>query len=295
MRYINRLDEIDLKNTALTIGKFEAIHKGHLELIKAIVNKKTVGLNSCVFTIKTNDISIYTDVERRYIFEKYGIDTLIELDFNEIKDIEYDDFIKNILIDKLDINYLVCGDDFTFGKNKLGNSEILKKLLIEYGCVCDIYSKLYYDNEEISSTRIKNNILNGEIEKANDMLAASLFVYGNVVYGNQIGRSIEVPTANIRWDSNKLLPPFGVYASKIIIDSNEFFGISNIGIKPTINIGNQPLIETNIFNFDKNIYGKEIFVYLYKYIRKETCYSSINKLEMAIKEDIEKTKEFFKL
>lgn len=295
MIYLNSLDKIDLKNTALTIGKFEAIHKGHKKLIDAIVDKKIEGLTACVLSIKTSDVGIYTIEERKYIFEKLGIDILIELELDEIKNIAYNNFIDDIIIKKMDAKYVACGEDFIFGNNRLGNALILKKSLLLNDIHCDIFEKIYHKDNKISSSFIKEYILNGNIIEVNEMLSEKLFVYGTVVKGNQIGRTIGVPTANILWSKNKILPPKGVYASKVYVDRRKFYGIANIGVKPTIANNNDMLIETNIFNFNENIYGKKIFVFLYKFMRKEQKYSSVYELEEIIKKDIYDIKKMYNI
>lgn len=286
MIYLNSLDKIDLKNTALTIGKFEAIHKGHKVLIDSIVNKKNLGYTACVLSVRTDTTEIYTKEERLCIFQELGVDVVVDLELADIKNIAYDNFIKNIIIDKFGVKYVACGDDFNFGKDKKGNAHILKEFLETNGCECSIFEKIRHKNKVISSSLVKEYILNGEINEANEILTKDFFILGKVIEGNQIGRTIGVPTANVLWSNEKILPPKGVYSVKVVLNNEKFYGIANIGVKPTISNDNQPLIETNIFDFDKNIYGKDILVYLNEFIRKEQKYSSVYELEQTIKKDI---------
>lgn len=290
MKIYNNLENLKLDNTAIAIGKFDAIHLGHRRLISDIVEKDD--LESCVIAINFAKESIFTRDERISILEKLKVDILIELDFDNIKDIEYYDFL-DILKNNLGMKFIACGDDFNFGRGGKGNIESVINFSETSNIEYKILEKLHYKGKEISSSRIRSELLSGNMDEVNAMLGTDYFLRGMVVLGNQLGRTIGVPTANVDWSNEKVIPPFGVYASRVCIDSKIYNSISNIGVKPTVIKNMTPLIEVNIFDFDADIYGKEIEIYLYKFLRKENKYSSIKELEEAMSKDILSAKRYF--
>lgn len=287
------------KESVIGLGFFDGIHKGHEILIKNVTKlAKKYKLPSILITFKKSPAEYFnktvkyitTNEEKLDIISEFGIDYIIELPLDK-KTINTSaiSFLENYLIKQLNVKYIITGFNFTFGKNKEGTSSTLKNL----------QSKLKYNYIEIpavkdgdniiSSTYIKELLTRGEIEKANTLLYKPFQISGIVQKGDEIGKTLGFPTANIDYNSSKISIPFGVYAVNVEYDNQIRKGIMNYGIKPTLNKHiSEPTAETHIFNFDKNIYNEKIQVKILKQIRKEKKFNSINELKLQIKKDIEK-------
>lgn len=294
MEYYNNIEQLKLeKSSAVSVGKFEAVHIGHQKLIGDITSKKNKDIKATVITFKDERKKLFTDIERRIIFEKLGIDVLLELKYEDIKNISADDFLSEILLKKLNTKYINCGGDFKFGKGRLGDTDILKDFCRIHKIEYKIFEKVKDDKKSISSSMIKKFYLDGNLEKVNAMLNHTFFLYGKVVDGNKLGRTIGVPTANVNWPDDKLLPPKGVYACKVCIEGKGFYGVANIGNKPTIGDGYKPLIEVHILDFSENIYGQHIFIHLFKFIRDEEKFRSVQELKEVLNNDVKNIKVYF--
>ncbi len=291
MEVYNGLD-FKIKNSAVSLGKFDGIHRGHRLLLSQILEQKE--LVPTVFTFGAahgNGImpgqQIYSKKEQQMILEGLGIQREIIFPFNEeTKNISAQEFIREILIKKMDAKYICVGEDFRFGKKRQGNVELLAQYASEYGYELQVYPKLSCDEEIISSTRIRWELSTGKLEKVNELLAAPYFICGTVVHGNALGRTIGMPTANIIPQNGKVLPVFGVYATTVNVDDKIYFGVTNIGLKPTVG-AEDATVETMLLNFSGNLYGKEILVYFHHFLRREKKFAGLDKL----KEQIEKDKE----
>lgn len=305
MEYIAKTTEFQFDNTAIALGKFEGLHKGHQLLLNEIKKCQEEGYTGVMFTfdvppkkILEGQIQkvIYTKEERCKILEKFGLDVLIEYPFTkEFASQTPEEFIANILVGKLGVKVIVVGEDFHFGYKRSGNIEILQKLSAKYGYELKVIKKLQMDGRDVSSTRVREYTEKGEMEKINKMLGFPFSVYGPVVHGRQLGRKVlGMPTANQVPDKEKLLPPNGVYVARVIYDGEVYYGISNIGVKPTIDKNFQTGLETYIFDFDKDIYGEEIEVQLLYYKRPEQKFDSLEELAKQMKRDGEYGKEYIK-
>lgn len=293
MEYIVGRKNIKLKNTVITLGKFDGLHIGHQLLIDENKRSKDKGLKSVVFTFlqSENGKYIYTEDEKRELLERIGIDVCVLFPFdNDIKNISAKSFIKDILIEKLDAKKIVVGSDFRFGKDRIGDGELLKELSSVYGYEVVIFDKKKNSyGEEISSNMIRNLILESNMEKVTECLGRPYSISGIVNKGRQLGRTIGFPTINIIPEKSKILPLNGVYSSDIVFydDKNKvvYRGITNVGNNPTVADGLEKTIETNIFDFDRDVYGKKVVVYLKKYIRGERKFSGLYELKENIERD----------
>jgi len=296
MEYIAGTTQFKLKNTAVTFGKFDGLHLGHRRLLDLTVKFKEQGLAAVVFTflmhpgnlLNDKEIElIYTEEEKKAILERLGIDIMISYPFTqETRNTEPEDFIRQVIYEKLGAKMIVVGEDFCFGKNRRGNVAMLKQYEKEYGYTVIACSKLKLNDEIISSSVIRSLLNEGNIEAANRMLGQAYSIQGEVVHGRKLGRTIGIPTVNIVPADNKLLPPCGVYASKIKACGKEYMGVTNIGYKPTIGDDEPIGIETNIFDIDMELYGKTIEVELISYIRPELKFDSLEDLIARMNEDI---------
>ena len=296
-----------LTNGIATIGIFDGVHIGHKKILQSIVNE-SIKCNgeSVVITfwphpriVLANDRSLKllnTIDEKIALIKDAGIDHLIIIPFtNEFAETSAESFSKNILADKIGTKLLFIGYDHRFGRNKEGSFEYLKENAHRYGFEVREISRQDVDNLAVSSTRIRESIEVGQIEVANELLGHSYEIHGTVIKGRQLGRTIGFPTANIELDEiNKMLPKIGVYAVKISIDDSCYFGMLNIGVKPTFNDNNLS-IEVNIFDFDKDIYHKKIGISFEKRIRNEQKFASVEELKQQLIYDKETCLRIFQL
>ncbi|MDO4556784.1 MAG: bifunctional riboflavin kinase/FAD synthetase [Lachnospiraceae bacterium] len=296
MEYIANTTNFKLNNTAVALGKFEGLHKGHQLLLKQLEEFQKDGLKSVMFTfdlppkaVILHDYQkvIYTKEERRLKLEKTTLDCLIEHPFTEqFSRLRPEDFVKEVLVDKVGVKQIVVGADFHFGYRRAGNVDILKELAPKYGYEVTVIPKLQINGEDVSSSRIRECLENGHMEEANQLLDEPFTVFGEVVHGKNMGAKIlGMPTANQLPAANKYLPPNGVYVAKVIYKDEVYFGISNIGVKPTIDDNNAKGIETFIFDFDEDIYGVNLEVQLLDYERPEQKFASFEELAARMKKD----------
>ena len=232
--------------------------------------------------------------EKKILFEELKIDNLFVINFTmEFAKISSDDFVKNYLIDKLNAKHVVIGYDHKFGKNRNGDKSTLKEFGIKYGFDVTCMDEFQSEGDTISSTVIRNLLQTGEVDTANSYLGRNYSFFGKVVEGAKRGREIGFPTANIEIDNPyKLVPANGVYIVKASLDNQSLYGIMNIGIRPTFENENNKVIEMHIFDFNKNIYGKEIKIEFIKRIRSEKKFNSKEELINQITKDKNFAEEF---
>ena len=297
MEYIKNTTDFHYKNTVVALGKFEGLHKGHQLLLDELDHyKKKNGYTSVMFTFDRppklvikgkRERTIYTKSERCYKLQKTSLDVLIEHPFTkEFSQLSPEDFVRNILVEKLDVKVIVVGFDCGFGYKRQGNVEVLTQLSEKYGYKLVVVPKCTVHGEKAGSTLIRKYLQEGNLEAANDFLNEPYSIISKVVHGNAIGRSlIGLPTANQFPDPHKLLPPKGVYVTRIIYKNNEYYGITNIGTKPTVEDYEITGVETFIFDFDQNIYGEVIEVQFLHYKRPEMKFSGLEELSRQMKAD----------
>lgn len=206
---------------------------------------------------------------------------------------EPEQFIKEILVKQLDAKAVVVGSDFHFGHNRCGDIALLERMSEEYGYKLIVFEKVKLGGSCVSSSRIRKELRNGNMELVQQMLGQPYFVTGTVTHGRKLGRTLGMPTANIVPSDEKLLPPYGVYVSKTKVDGKEFIGITNIGVKPTVGAEEKRLVETFLFDYHGNLYGKELKVDLYCFERPEKKFVSIEELKQQMENDAIFGKQYF--
>ena len=303
MKYIkNTLDFHVDEPTVISLGKFDGIHRGHELLMEKLAKKKEEGLKTAIFTFdipprkNVDHVEakvLTTNEEKMHIFESIGIDYLIECPFTqEVMCMEPENFIQ-MLVERLHVKCIVAGEDFHFGHNRRGDYRMLQEYADRFGYEAMILKKMKEDERDISSTFVREEIMAGDIEKANHLLGYRYFVTGIVEHGRQIGRTIGIPTINLIPPEEKLLPPFGVYVTEVVIDDCRYCGVTNVGCKPTIK-GNNPVgVETHLLDFREDVYDKVVTVEFLASIREERKFESIEKLQEQMMEDIAFTRNFF--
>ncbi len=247
-----------------------------------------------------NDVQrryIYTEKEKEYLLETAGIENMVSFGFNEaLKNMDAEIFIKEILIKRMNTRYICVGEDFRFGKGRSGSVHTLKRLAAQYNYDIDICQKLRYESKEyqrtrtISSTLIRSLIKKGCIDEANILLTKPYMYKGKVLRGKQIGRTISFPTVNMAVAPGRVVPPSGVYATHTVINGITYQSVSNLGTKPTIG-NNEINIETHIIDFNQQVYGEEIEVYIDGFIRKEMKFENVEKLKSQIQRDVQAVKQ----
>ncbi|EJL67478.1 bifunctional riboflavin kinase/FAD synthetase [Chryseobacterium populi] len=288
---------------ALSLGMFDGVHLGH----KSIIDELTkVGadnnLETAVLTFwphprfvfnPNEDLKLLNTLEeKKSLMEKYGIHNLFLKEFDEeFRNLTGEEFVRQILIEKLNVKYLIIGYDHSFGKNKSGNFELLQKLSKELDFEVEQMEAINIHENNISSTKIRNALLAGHIINANEMLGYSYSVSGKVVHGKKIGRTIGYPTANIETDSIKLLPKKGAYIVEVYVKDQQYKGMLSIGTNPTVN-GQSLTVEVYILDFDGDIYDENITVKFRDFLHDEIKFEGLEKLIERLDEDKRLTERF---
>ena len=291
-----------LPPTAVAIGKFDGLHLGHKKLLKQILEKKSEGLLTTVFTFdpppevlfgKRQAKEITTKEEKRIIFEKMGVDILIEYPLNEISAaIEPEDFVKEVLKEKMNMSYLAAGYDLSFGHRGAGNAKLLKELAPKLDFELKIIDKVCEQGREISSTFIREEVEKGNMNHVTKLLGEPYMVIGQVVHGAKLGRRIGMPTINLLPEKEKMLPPKGVYYSRTGIGEKEYKSITNIGEKPTVSNEKQIGVETYLYEFDQDVYGKNAIVKLLEFKRPEQKFADLEELKTQMIKDVNDGREY---
>ena len=275
------------------IGAFDGVHKGHIELIN-----KTKEINKNFQIVTFYEIpKLYFDKSlkplldnknKNNIFNDIKPTNLIYLKFDEINQLSSDEFLKYLDIN-LRTKKIVVGKDFKFGKNRSGDVDNIISYFGKDNVI--LLSDYIIDNEKVSSTKIRNFLDTGNIQKANNFLGREYELSGLVVKGKKLGSKIGFPTANLQLNNDLYLPKFGVYEISCKVNGNLFKGILNIGITPTVLNSKKVKIEAHLFNFNENIYDKNIVIQLKKFIREEIKFNSIDDLIKQINIDISSLKK----
>ncbi|MEG1584424.1 MAG: bifunctional riboflavin kinase/FAD synthetase [Anaerovorax sp.] len=297
MKLFNHLDEIiNIKETVVALGNFDGVHKGHQELIRRTVkNAKNAGLKSAVFTFTNHPKNVVAEKpviknilyleDKAEIIKNLGIDYLISIEFsNEIQHMSAQAFIMDILLEKIKMKEAYCGFNYRFGYKGEGNPEILMKTGIREGFGIHVLEPFEIEDNLVSSSFIRQLIASGKVDQCEKYMGRKYYVIGEVVIGNKIGRTIGFPTSNILMDESMITPSHGVYVTYCIYNGVRHKSVTNVGIKPTIG-DNKKTIETHIFDFDKELYGKEIKVEFIEKIRPEIKFNSIEELSAQITRD----------
>ena len=283
-----------LTNCAVTMGKFDGIHRGHRKLVEKIKERKAFGEQAVLFAIDASSNMILTSEERASLLEKMGIDVLVECRLNDrIRHMKAENFIKEILMGDLGASYVVVGEDNRFGFERKGNPQLLKEFGEHYGFEVEVLSKEMDGRRKISSTFIREELKKGNMEKITSLTGADYFVEGKVVHGRGMGHKVLLPTTNLVPPKSKILPPNGVYVTSSSFQGRIYHGITNIGYKPTVGesfVG----VETYLFDCKEDLYGQECRVDFKKFLRPERKFPSLEALKDRLLADAEDGKEYFR-
>lgn len=294
------------KPTVLTIGTFDGVHIGHKKIIEKLTKSASIeNLESVILTFfphprmvlqKDSDLKLLNTIDEKIqLLEQSGLDTLIIHPFDKtFSELSAEEFVKQILIDKLNLKKIVIGYDHRFGKNRTAGIDELIVFGKKYGFEVEQISAQEIDEVSISSTKIRKALDNGEVALANSYLGYNYFFNATVIKGKQLGRTIGFPTANLQVSEEyKLIPKTGVYVVEVLLYNKSFKGMMNIGFNPTVS-GAHQTVEVNILNFNQDIYGKNIQVSLLEKIRDEQKFDSLEALKNQLANDKQTTENYFR-
>ena len=317
MRIITGFEELSsTEKCAVAIGKFDGIHMGHRKLLDRVFAQKEKGLISCVFTFDpapevffglSDGRELTTREEKRRIFAHLGVEVLVEFPLTvESAGMLPEEFVREILCQRLHCGYVAAGSDLSFGRGGKGDERLLRAMALELGFEVETIDKVCLDGQEVSSSYIRSLVKEGRMEQCRRFLGRPYSICGQVIHGNGLGNTMGVPTANLPVPGDKLMPPNGVYFSEVRIlgsRQQELSGdqsqetviqaISNIGVKPTIP-GENPLgVETTLLDYEGDLYDRELEITFLHYQKPERCFDHIEALKEQITKDIKACKEFY--
>lgn len=278
------------ERTAVSLGIFDGVHIGHRAVLNS-ANKS--GLKTAVFTFLSETVTtkgnkgvIYTDKRKLELLKSLSVEYIFAPKFSDFKDMPAEDFVKAVLVGVFNAGEVFCGEDFRFGKGAAAGADDLCELCRRYGIKLNVTPPVMYKGQAVSSTRIKNALISGDISSANDMLYEKFGYFEKVIHGNEIGRTLRFPTINQAIPEKTVLPRFGVYLTEVEVFGKTYRGVSNVGVKPTV--GNkEPLMETHILDFSGDLYGESLKVKLIKFLREEKKFASLNELKRQVDFDIQ--------
>ena len=306
MKIINGIEEISKsERLVLTMGMFDGVHKGHQTIIEKLNEIACIeNGNSALLTFyphprmvlqPDSDFKLLTTLEEKIeLLKDYGLDYLIiqpfDFEFSRISPVS---FVRDTLVNQLNIHTLVVGHDHHFGRNRSGDFAQLQELADLYHFKTLQLSAILEDEKPISSTKIREALCSGNIPYVNEALNHSYCISGEVIHGDKIGRTLGFPTINLKLNSDKLIPKDGVYGVDLMINNKSFIGLMNIGVRPTIEGKNQR-IEIYILDFNDCLYGESVSVNILCRIRNEQKFEDLNSLKNQIQKDVSFFKEFLK-
>ena len=283
------------ERTAAALGYFDGLHLGHIGVIGAAKKQLELhGFRPAVFTFNCDTTlpkfkspeDIISFENKCELLDKIGVEYMFAPDFAEVCGLADEDFVKEILVKKLNAGFACCGKNFRFGLGGHGTPDSLKRIGKKYDISVEIVEDVCLDGKLISSTHIRELIRNGNIEEANRLLGYDLWFRLPVVRGNGLARTMNYPTINQIIPSTNIIPKFGVYSSYVEADGHQYRGITNIGIRPTVASSGGTVMETHIFDFDGELYGQNIAISLCDFLRAERKFSGLDELKEQIANDI---------
>ena len=306
MKHLRKLEPIQEEEIWVTIGAFDGVHLGHQQIIRTMV--KDAHINN----IKTGVITFYphpavvvrklkdafylsSPDEKSEIFNDLGVDYTITIPFDyEFSKLSPEDFIQKLLLN-IPVSQFWIGNDFSFGNNRTGNTIVLEQLGLRYGFKTVISDHVTQDSEKISSSKIRNWVHVGEMELATQSLGRPYSLTGVVIHGDERGRKIGFPTANLSVWEEKLLPPAGVYATLAVVENQVYYSVTNVGFRPTFKDNQiKPQVETFLHHFNQSIYDLPVQLFFIKRIRPEIKFESISAITEQITQDVQNSEEILR-
>lgn len=287
-----------MSGTSVLLGLFDGVHRGHRaalgELLKQSGERIVYTFDSESVTPKGERGLLMTDAEKREALLSLGADGVISKKFSEIKDLSPEDFVEKVLVRELGAKKVICGENFRFGRGGLAGADELMRLCAANDVGFKAVPLLYDGGEPISTTRIRKLIESGEISEANRLLGYEYGFDGKVSHGYGLGTEMGIKTLNLPYDRSLALPRLGVYASRISLAGKRYFGVTNVGKRPTVRDDGVITVETHALGLSSDSYGEPLRVGLVEFIREEKRFGSKDELVRAVANDIKAVKELFK-
>lgn len=304
MKIFNSLGDVkNIEPTVIALGNFDGVHRGHQEIIgRTVKSAEAAGLKSAVFTFSNHTRTLLEKAptvkninypeEKAAIIREMGVDYMFNIPFTQqILKMKPEEFVDRLLIKKFRIREAYCGFNYHFGYKAAGNPEILMREGLKKGFGIHVQEPYKIDGIVVSSTYIRGLIEEGRMEECAKFMGRPYSIGGEVVVGNKLGRTIGFPTSNIMIDESMVSPPNGVYTTFCIYNGVRYPSITNVGVKPTIGVYGKN-VETHIFNFDSELYGKNIKVEFIRKTRDEMKFDSVEALSSQIKSDCIRAKAY---
>jgi riboflavin kinase/FMN adenylyltransferase len=289
---------------ALTLGNFDGVHWGHQAMLKRLRKAATeLKILAAVMTFEPHPREFFSPHnapprltslrEKIRVFQEYGIERVYICHFNRhFADLSAQEFIKEY-VDRLQVKWLLIGDDFRFGKDRTGDLKLLQQSAQQSGFTVEHMDSVLVNGKRVSSSLIREKLSDGNFRAVEDFLGRSYSMIGKVAHGKKIGRSLGFPTANILVKHNRA-PFYGIFVVSVIgLGSHALQGVASLGVRPTLNENDRPILEVHIMNFDEQIYGRYIEVRFLKKLRDEEKYPDLKKLTDQIARDVENAKNYF--
>ena len=298
MKTIHTVEELEALErqapSSLALGAFDGLHRGHMAVIHAACAPGKGGevLSPAVFTFRSSpsgNSAVLTGRDKERILAHSGVETLYSLEFQEVRDWEAEAFVRRVLVQRCNARRLCCGQDFRFGRGARGDVALLRQLCCQAGVELYVVPPVTDSGEKVSSTRIRKAVEEGDIPMANRLLGRPFGFSLEVIHGNHIGTGLGTPTINQAIPEGFVLPRFGVYASWCRVGGQYFYGVTNVGLKPTVG-SDRVLAETWMPDFQGDLYGKRVRVFLLDFLRPERKFHSLDELKAAIRENGEQAK-----
>lgn len=290
-----------LPPTAVALGLFDGLHRGHQAVIRRAV--ECPGLSPAVFTFRFDAKSVVTKKNyarilspelKMAMLEKLGVQVVLQPPFSTIMAMDPADFFYKIIAGFMHAGAVFCGEDFRFGKDAAGDAALLQKLCRENGIQFTTVPPVEDGGQPVSSTRIRNALREGDIETANRLLGYPFMTAGTVVHGQHMGHSLGFPTINQLFQPEQLIPRYGVYATIAEIDGKRYIGATDIGVKPTVGDSFQPAAETHLLDFDRDMYGRDVTLFYYAFLRGERKFNSLQELTQTVLANAEEARNLLK-
>lgn len=296
-----------MERRVIALGFFDGVHRGHAALLNRTREMaQKLGVTSTVLTFENHPdelvfgrrtplINTLAD-RRRMIARDYGIQEIISLPFDqEMMHTPWEVFVEELLVRRLKAVHVVCGHDFVFGYRGLGTARKLMQRCNQLGITCDVMDEVLWNGVPVSSTRIRGLLQGGYVEQANELLGHRHFITGTVVYGKQLGRTIGVPTANVRLPEEMLLPALGVYATEVVLeDGRRYQAVTNVGVCPTVEQDTGITIEPWLLDFKGDLYHQYLRIEFSKFLRTERRFRDLDELKTEIHKNAEETRAYYR-
>lgn len=300
---LNELTSGEFGRTALTIGNFDGVHRGHQQVLRRLkIAAKHDNLPVTVISFEPHPVQvlnpdkglqmIHTFAQRAQLLERYGVDHLVTVEFTkDVAAMPAEQWVVEVMIDKLQVSTLIMGYDFSFGRGGDGNAKHLIQLGRKYGFTAEQVPALVIDGRPISSSRIRRLIAAGEMALVMNLLGRPFHVTGEVIHGDGRGKQLGFPTANIKYES-EMLPHKGIYGAVVVADDEHYPAAVNVGNNPTFN-HTDIRVEAYLLDFTGDLYGKHLEVHFLRRLRDERKFQSADQLVAAIKKDVDRAKQLF--